>query len=135
MKANIGPHEAPSPSYVTQRDDGATGSITTSETVVSTASAIKGGDAPKKIDFSCQLNPDDTPQTLTFALYRDGTQITGAGDVFDQRVGAATDVEIVSMHWVDASPGKATPVYEVRATSTADGTVTASRRRLTVHNL
>ena len=129
------PHSVPSPSYVTQRDDGATNSITTTETVLSTASAIKGGDAQKKILFSCQLNPDDTPQTLTFALYRDGTQISGAGDVFDQRVGAATDVEIVSMHWVDESPGKGAPVYEVRATSTADGTVTASSRRLTVNNV
>jgi hypothetical protein len=135
MKATAGAHQVPNPSYVTQRDDGGTGAITTSETVLSTAPSIKGGDAPKKIDFSCNINPDGAGQVLTFRLYRNGTQISSASDTFRKGLPATTDIDPITLHWVDESPGKATPVYEVRATSTVDGTVNASSRRLTVHNI
>lgn len=129
------PHETPNPSYVTVRVDAGTGNITTAETVVATATAIKGGDVPKKIDLSCQINPDGVQQVLIFRCYRDGVQIEDAADQFRQGLPAANDVELVTMHWVDTTPGKGAPVYEVRATSTVDGTVTASNRRITAHNL
>lgn len=134
MKTTAGPYQVPSPSYVTQRDDGATGVITTAETVLSTAGAIKDGDAPKKIDFTCQLNADGAQQALVFRLYRDNV-VLSATNAFTQGLPATTDIELVCMHWVDPSPGKATTVYEVRAVSTVDGTVTASGRTLTVHTL
>lgn len=129
------PHETPNPSYVTQRDDAASPSITTSETVLSTAPAVKGGDVPKKIHFSAQLNPDGAQQSIIFRCYRDGVQITAGTDVFREGLPATTDTPIVSMHWVDETPGKGDPVYEVRAVSTVDGTTVAAGRRITVHNL
>lgn len=126
------PHETPNPSWV-QANALVPVPIPLgpAEAVILTAPEIKGGDVTKKIELTVVLEYTG-PEQVTFTLYRDGaaqplTYMHEAGL-------AAPETNTVSMHWIDVAPGKAEPVYEVRASGNVGAVTSALSRQLSVFN-
>lgn len=126
------PGTTPNPSYVTTRFSDAVLVPTGTPAVLSTAPEIKGGDVPKKIDFCCVVTSGSL-EFIVFHLFRDGSEIQGP-PFFGEQLLANGDA-LISMHWVDESPGKGKPVYDVRADGTTGDIAIAGVRSLTVHNI
>jgi hypothetical protein len=134
VKTVIGGHGVPSPSAVTKKDTVTTPTIPMgAPAVISTAPAIKGGDAPKVIIFTVVILPTSN-ETVTFHMFRDGAEVD-ATDAYMQGADPAAPTPIAfTLHWYDPSPGKGAPVYDIRAESSAAAGTTANGRRLTVMN-
>jgi hypothetical protein len=127
------PHETPNPSSVTVRtNDAEVIPLSPTEVTLVTAPAIKGGDVPKHIHFSCLLQWTGA-EVVIFNVYRDGALFLDTTDLFSHDAGAAV-FQTVSFHFVDATPGKGEPVYDIRAQGSVGAITTATNRRLTITN-
>jgi hypothetical protein len=129
MKSVHGVNEVPNPSYVHVESITPVGITTTPGVTALTAGAIKGGDVPKKIEFTTVLIFTRS-ETIIFTLFKDGV---AQGQLRTHDAGGAF-TQTVSMHWVDPAPGKGEPVYHVTAFGSVGGATTLASRALTVTN-
>jgi hypothetical protein len=130
------PHETPKPSYVTDYQAGVVVIPVAPGVVVSTAPAIKGGDVPKKIEFTVALGWEVAPDSIAIECLKDSVPLTEVWGVDNPNVGGPAPMTTTySFHWVDETPGKGAPVYSIRMTASAGGGSGVAFRRVTAFNL
>lgn len=124
-------HPTPHPSHVSANASPSTALLTTGNDVP--LPGIKGGDVPKKITFSGIIS-FNAPGDVTIICERDGTQVGQSFMAGDTVVGGLRTVP-VTLHWVDETPGKGLPIYNINLVASIDDVMVLVNYTLTAENL